>query len=260
MASRRKQVANGYNEMYLSEPDEQQQNQYQPPKGSNSLKIKLDQLIPIEPLTQNQHKFFSEYDLGNYAIVMYGSAGTGKTFLAFYKAIQEVLSKDTPYRKVVIVRSAVATRSVGFLKGDLDSKLSLFEEPYMDIFAELFGRPDAYQRLKEQGYVEFVSTSFLRGRTFNDCILVFDEYQNTNWQEGKSVLSRVGSRSKIILCGDYAQTDLSMTSKSDSSGFANLMKVASITKDFVFIKMTTEDIVRSSFCKNFLIACEQLGI
>jgi phosphate starvation-inducible protein PhoH len=226
---------------------------------NNSLKIKLDHLKTFEPLTANQKIFFDAYDKGSYAFMLYGSAGTGKSFIALYKALEEVLDKGNPFKKVVIVRSSVPSRDSGFLPGSLEDKMSIYEEPYKQICADLFGRSDAYDILKEQGYIEFLSTSYLRGTTFNDSIIFFDEIQNETWNSIKTVISRTGTRSKLILSGDYAQNDLTK-SKNDQSGFKELLQVAERMKEFDFVRFTTDDIVRSSFTKNFLIACETLGL
>ena len=229
------------------------------PQSTNALKIKLDHLKKVEPLTENQQKFWDAYDIGTYAMMLYGSAGTGKTWIALYKALTEVLSKETPFERVIIVRSAVTGRDQGFLPGSLDEKMSQYAEPYKAICQELFGRKDAYDRLSEQGMVTLLSTSYLRGSTFNDAIIIFDEFQNSSWQETKTVISRLGNRSKIILCGDYGQNDLNKT-KNDVSGFPEVFRIAEQMKEFVNVRFTTADIVRSSFSKSFLIACEKLGI
>jgi phosphate starvation-inducible PhoH-like protein len=225
----------------------------------NSLKIKLDHLKTFEPLTENQKIFFDAYDKGSYAFMLYGSAGTGKSFIALYKALEEVLDKGNPFKKLVIIRSSVPSRDSGFLPGSLEEKNAIYEEPYKQICADLFGRSDAYDRLKEQGYIEFLSTSYLRGTTFNDSIIFFDEFQSATWHEDRTILSRTGTRSKLILSGDFSQNDL-IKSKNDQSGFHDLFAVATEMDEFDMIQFTTNDIVRSSFTKNFIIACEKLGL
>ena len=239
------------------EQDQQHAAKHQP--VSNGLTIKLGNLRTIEPLTDNQNIFFDAYKRGSYAFVLYGSAGTGKSMISLFKALEDVLSKETPYKKLVIVRSSVPSRQSGFLPGSLEEKNAVYEEPYKSICQDLFGRPDAYDRLVEQKHIEFISTSYLRGATFNDCIIFFDEFQNENWNSIKTVISRTGTRAKLILSGDYAQNDLTVN-KNDQSGFEQVMKVIEYMNDFDIIKFTTDDIVRSSFTKNFLIACEKLGL
>ena len=241
-----------------SQSDQEFVTRHQPVIG-NTLKIKLDHLKTFDALTENQQIFFDAYKKGSYAFMLMGSPGTGKSFISLYHAIADVLAKDTPYKKLVIIRSSVSTRDSGFLPGSLDDKMSIYEEPYKQICADLFGRSDSYDRLKEQGYIEFLSTSYLRGTTFNDAIIFFDEIQNANWSEMKTVIGRTGTRSKVILSGDYSQNDLTK-SRHDQSGFKELHKVVERMDEFDIINFTTDDIVRSSFTKNFIIACEALDL
>ena len=241
-----------------SQSDQEFVTRHQPVIG-NTLKIKLDHLKTFDALTENQQIFFDAYKKGSYAFMLMGSPGTGKSFISLYHAIADVLAKDTPYKKLVIIRSSVSTRDSGFLPGSLDDKMSIYEEPYKQICADLFGRSDSYDRLKEQGYIEFLSTSYLRGTTFNDAIIFFDEIQNANWSEMKTVIGRTGTRSKVILSGDYSQNDLTK-SRHDQSGFKELHKVVERMAEFDIINFTTDDIVRSSFTKNFIIACEALDL
>lgn len=212
----------------------------------------------FEPITDNQARFWEAYDDAG-AFVLYGSAGTGKSFLALYKAIQEVLDPSSDFSKIVIVRSTVQSRDMGFLPGDSTDKCAPFEEPYVQIFSEFFGKKDAYEKLKDMGKIEFCSTSLLRGVTFHDSIVVFDEFQSSNWHECKTILTRLGGKSKIIICGDFGQNDL-IKNKNDVSGFDNLMQVTDHMPEFVRIKFYPEDIVRGPFVKAFLLACEKLGI
>lgn len=222
----------------------------------NVTRLKPSDLKPIEPLTENQSKFFKAYDAGDYFIMITGSAGTGKSFIACFKSIAEVFDKTTSFQKVVIVRSAVQSRDVGFTPGSLEEKMSLYEQPYKQIYHMLFGRRDAYEVLKESGKVEFISTSFIRGMSFDDAIILVDECQNMNWEELSTIMTRVGYRSKIIFCGDYKQTDLTKKS-TDKSGLYKFHSVARKMNSFTNIEFTTEDIVRSSLVKDFLIALEE---
>ena len=223
---------------------------------NNALKLKLDHLKTFEPLTENQRKFFDAYTRGDYFIMLTGSAGTGKSFIACYKAIQEVFDKTSSFKRVVIVRSAVQSRDVGFTPGSLEEKLSLYEQPYMQIYHILFNRRDAYEQLKEAGKIEFVSTSFIRGMSFDDSIIIVDECQNLNWEELSTIMTRVGYRSKIIFCGDYRQTDLYRNNK-DKSGLWKFHEVAKTMQSSTSIEFTTDDIVRSSLVKDFLIAVDK---
>ena len=221
-------------------------------KTSNTLKIKIDHLKTFEPLTNNQKKFFDAYRQGDYFIALHGVAGTGKTFIAMYKALEEVLDRSNPFNKIIIVRSAVQSREIGHLPGDVGEKLEIYQQPYRQICHTLFDRRDAYDRLEEQGYINFISTSFIRGMSFDDAIIIVDEMQNMNFEEIDTVMTRVGYRSKIIWCGDYRQTDLRKTN--DKSGILKFFDIAYHMKAFTKIEFTAEDIVRSSLVKDYILA------
>lgn len=226
---------------------------------SNSLKIKIDNLKTFNPLTENQKKFFDSYRQGDYFVALLGSAGTGKSFCALYKAIEEVLDKGNPFSMVVIVRSAVQTRDIGFTPGSLEDKMAIYEEPYVQICANLFGRKDAYQRLKEQHHIDFVSTTALRGCSFDNSIVIFDECQNAGFRELDTVLTRVGHNSKIIFCGDFSQNDL-IKKQNDASGLPDFLRIAESMDEFTKVVFTPDDIVRSSLVKNYILVKESLGL
>lgn len=225
----------------------------------NALRMRIDHLKTFEPLTENQKRFFEFYKRGDYFITMHGVAGTGKTFCALYKALEEVMDKSNPFNKIIIVRSAVQSRDQGHLPGDVSEKMEIYQQPYVQICDTLFGRKDAYKRLEEQGYIEFISTSFIRGMSFDDAIIIVDECQNMNWGEISTVMTRVGYRSKIIWCGDYRQTDLNKR-ENDASGIRKFLKVASTMAAFTHIEFTVDDIVRSSLVRDWIIACNNLDI
>jgi len=222
------------------------------PKKNNSLIIKADMLKEFEPLTDNQKKFFDAYKVGSYFIALHGVAGTGKTFCALYKAIEEVLSKENFFKKIIVVRSAVQSRDIGHLPGDVAEKMEIYEQPYRQICETLFGRRDAWSRLEEQGYISFISTSFIRGMSFDDAIIIVDEMQNMNYEEIDTVMTRVGYRSKIIWCGDYRQTDLRKSN--DKTGILKFFDIAQHMKSFEKIEFTADDIVRSSLVKDYIMA------
>jgi predicted ribonuclease YlaK len=223
------------------------------PVTSNALKIKLDHLKTFEPLTDNQRLFFDAYKRGDYFIALHGVAGTGKTFCALYKALEEVLDKNNPFKKVIIVRSAVQSREIGHLPGDVSEKMEIYQQPYRQICETLFGRKDAWDRLEEQNFVEFISTSFIRGMSFDDAIIIVDEMQNMTFEEIDTVMTRVGYRSKIIWCGDYRQTDLNKK-KNDVSGILKFFDIAHHMKAFTKFEFDVDDIVRSSLVKDYIIA------
>jgi phosphate starvation-inducible protein PhoH len=219
---------------------------------NNTLKIRLDDLKTFQPLTDNQKTFFDAYKRGDYFVALHGVAGTGKTFIALYKAIEEVLDKSNPFDKIIIVRSAVQSREIGHLPGDVTEKMEIYQQPYRQICETLFGRKDAWDRLEEQGHIEFISTSFIRGMSFDDAIIIVDEMQNMNFEEIDTVMTRVGYRSKIIWCGDYRQTDLRKSN--DKSGILKFFDVAMHMRSFTKVEFDADDIVRSSLVKDYIIA------
>jgi predicted ribonuclease YlaK len=223
------------------------------PRVSNTLKIRIDHLKTFSPLTENQRIFFEAYKRGDYFIALHGVAGTGKTFCALYKALEEVLDKSNPFNKIIVVRSAVQSREIGHLPGDATEKMEIYQQPYHQICETLFGRKDAWDRLEEQGHVEFISTSFIRGMSFDDAIIIVDEMQNLTYEEIDTVMTRVGHRSKIIWCGDYRQTDLNKK-KNDVSGILKFFDIAMHMSAFTKIEFTVDDIVRSSLVKDYIIA------
>lgn len=223
------------------------------PRINNHLKLRLDDLKTFEPLTQNQKLFFDAYKQGDYFVALHGVAGTGKTFIALYKAIEEVLDKTNTFNKIIIVRSAVQSREIGHLPGDVSEKMEIYQQPYRQICDTLFGRRDAWDRLEEQGHVTFISTSFIRGMSFDDAIIIVDEMQNLTFEEIDTVMTRVGYRSKIIWCGDYRQTDLNKK-KNDMSGILKFFDIAQHMKAFTRIEFTPDDIVRSSLVKDYILA------
>jgi phosphate starvation-inducible PhoH-like protein/PhoH-like ATPase len=225
--------------------------------------IRLDSLVKVKPITDNQTKAFEAYQAGK-NLFMYGAAGTGKTFVSLYLAMQEVLKNDTPYDTVYIVRSAVPTREIGFLPGDEEDKTALFQVPYQNMVKFMFEQPNEqafdnlYERLKSQGSLFFLTTSFLRGITLDNAIIIVDECQNLNFHELDTIVTRVGQDSKIMFCGDFFQTDL--IKSSDKSGLAQFMKILESMEAFENIEFTIGDIVRSGFVKEYLINKIRLGV
>jgi predicted ribonuclease YlaK len=220
---------------------------------NNHLKLRIDDLKTFQPLTDNQKKFFDAYKRGDYFVALHGVAGTGKTFCALYKAIEEVLDKSNPFNKIIVVRSAVQSREIGHLPGDVNEKMEIYEQPYRQICETLFGRKDAWDRLEEQSHISFISTSFIRGMSFDDAIIIVDEMQNLTYEEIDTVMTRVGYRSKIIWCGDYRQTDLNKR-KNDVTGILKFFDIAQHMSAFTRIEFTVDDIVRSSLVKEYILA------
>jgi predicted ribonuclease YlaK len=225
--------------------------------------IRMDSLVKVNPITDNQKKAFEAYQKGK-NLFLYGAAGTGKTFVSLYLAMQEVMKNDTPYDTVYIVRSAVPTREIGFLPGDEEDKTALFQVPYQNMVKFIFEQPNEqafdglYDRLKNQGSLMFLTTSFLRGITLDNAIIIVDECQNLNFHELDTIITRVGQDSKIMFCGDFFQTDL--VKSSDKSGLTQFMKILDAMEAFENIEFTIGDIVRSGFVKEYLINKIRLGV
>lgn len=224
--------------------------------------INNDMLVNIEPLTPAQEKVF-EFWNNNQNLFMYGAAGTGKTFVALYLALKEVLKEDSPYEKVYIVRSLVSTREIGFLPGDHEDKSSLYQIPYKNMVKYMFEMPDdnsfemLYGNLKSQETISFWSTSFIRGTTLDKAIVIVDECQNLNFHELDSIITRVGEDTKIIFCGDVHQSDLVKTN--ERNGILNFMSILQLMKEFGMIEFGVDDIVRSGLIRSYLVSKMSLG-
>jgi phosphate starvation-inducible protein PhoH and related proteins len=212
----------------------------------------------IQPLTENQEKAFDAYDEGKH-LVLSGSAGTGKSFLAMYFALKELIKNSgSNYKKLIIVRSAVPTRDLGFVPGTLEEKSKVYQDPYKNIANELIGRGDAWHFLLNKEIIEFQTTSFLRGLTFTDCVIIFDEFQSATFHEIDTVLTRIGENCRFILCGDFNQNDLSI--KREKSGFDVALKILQNIEDVEEVRFTFADVVRSGFVKDYLIEKEKQGV
>mgnify|MGYP000674397297 CR=1 FL=1 len=224
--------------------------------------INSDLLIDVEPLTENQTKLFESYKSGK-NVVAYGAAGTGKTFITLYNALKEVLDEITPYEQIYVVRSLVATREIGFLPGDHEDKSSLYQIPYKNMVKYMFQLPTEvdfemlYGNLKQQETIKFWSTSFVRGTTLDNSIIIVDEYQNMNFHELDSIITRVGEDSKIMFCGDARQSDL--TKANEKNGIVDFMDILRKMPSFDIIEFGIEDIVRSGLVKEYLVAKIESG-
>ena len=226
-------------------------------KQTEQLNIRLDNLITVDPITDKQREAFLSWREGDH-LVLTGTAGTGKTFLALYLALEEVMNKSTPYDKVQIIRSVVPTREVGYLPGTLEDKLNAFTGPYRAICTELFTDVKAYEKLVHNGYIGFDSTSYIRGVTYDNCIIVVDEMQNLNFHELDSVITRIGQATKIIFCGDYHQSDFKQ--EKDKQGVNTFLEILDNMRHFSIISFGWEDIVRSDFVRDYIMTKEWMGI
>ena len=224
--------------------------------------INSDQLLDITPLTPNQDKVFEEWTKDK-NLCLYGCAGTGKTFVALYLALKSVLDEDTPYEKIYIVRSLVATREIGFLPGDHDDKSALYQIPYKNMVQYMFEMPSdsdfdiLYDKLKEQETISFWSTSFIRGTTLDNSIVIVDEMQNLNFHELDSIITRCGQDTKIIFSGDAVQSDLVKTN--ERNGILNFMSIIQNMEEFSCIEFEIRDIVRSGLVRSYLVAKIEAG-
>jgi len=210
-------------------------------------------LIDISPKTDNQRLAFEYYDK-NKNLLLHGVPGSGKSFISLFLALEDVFSKNSPYEKVVIIRSAQASKGIGFLPGTAKQKMEVFEAPYIAICTKLFNRADAYSILKQKGIIEFESTSFLRGTTIDNAVIILDEIQNLSFQEQKTVLTRVGQDSRLIMCGDLNQDDLTSERYSEESGLKKMMHILNKIASVATVEFSVADIVRSGFVREFVIA------
>ena len=219
--------------------------------------LSSEYLVDIEPLTDNQRKLFDSYKEEKH-LVAYGCAGTGKTFITLYNALRDVLDERSPYERIYLVRSLVATREIGFLPGTHDDKADIYQIPYKNMVKYMFQMPsDAdfemlYGNLKSQETIKFWSTSFLRGTTLDNAIIIVDEFQNLNFHELDSIITRVGENTKIMFCGDATQSDLQKTN--ERNGIVDFMSVLRKMPSFDIIEFGVEDIVRSGLVKEYIIA------
>jgi len=206
-------------------------------------------LKEIEPLTKSQVAVFDS----DKHLMLHGCAGTGKTFISLYLALDDLQKEE--YSRIVLVRSAVPTREMGFLPGTEDEKSKVYEAPYVSIMQELFSRGDnPYGQLKQKGVINFLTTSYIRGTTFNDSVIIVDECQNMTFHELDSIITRVGRNCRIIFCGDFFQSDLK------NSGLKDFIKIIKGMYEFDFVEFEIPDIVRSDFVRSYLTEKYTKGI
>ena len=222
-----------------------------------------DIMVDVQPITPNQKHAFASYNEGK-NLFQYGAAGTGKTFITLYQALKEVLDPLTPYQKVVLVRSLVSTREIGFLPGDHEDKSALYQIPYKNMVKYMFELPTdnefemLWGNLKAQESVTFWSTSFIRGTTLDNSIVIVDESQNLNFHELDSIITRVGEDTKIMFCGDVAQTDLVRTN--EKNGILDFQRIITRMPEFDLIEFGLDDIVRSGLVKSYITSKIELGM
>ena len=226
--------------------------------------VKIDDLVTIKPITDNQKVAFEAWKKDNKELFLHGAAGTGKTFISLYLALEKVLDPSTPYECVYLIRSAVPTREIGFLPGDEEDKTALYQIPYQNMVQFMFEQPSdqaftmLYDRLKAQGSVMFLTTSYLRGITLDNSIIIVDECQNLNFHELDTIMTRVGQDSKIIFSGDFFQSDL--TKNVDKDGMPRFMDIIAEMEEFASVEFNIGDIVRSGLVRSYLISKTKKGV
>lgn len=216
---------------------------------------KLEQVKLVEPITANQRKVFTAFKKGNH-LCLSGAAGSGKTFIAIYLALEEILKGESPREKLVIVRSAVPTRDMGFLPGDRLEKESTYLTPYISICSELTGDPLAWNKLVAKGTIQFLTTSFVRGITIRNSTVLIDEMQNLTFHELDSIITRLGEDCRFIMCGDYYQTDLEK--KNDKNGILEFLRITDQMKYFSHVQFGWQDIVRSGLVRDYIMTKEMI--
>lgn len=218
-------------------------------------KLRQESLSEVTPMTRNQEIAFEYWDDGS-NLVLNGSAGTGKTFIALAMALEEVLDPKSPYDRVTIVRSVVPTRDIGFLPGSEEEKIEVYATPYIQLCSELFNDKNAWMKLKAYGMVEFESTSFARGHTWDRTIIILDEFQNLTGHEADTIITRLGNNARLIICGDYFQTDL--VRKDDRDGCKAFLHILSKMTGVEEVTFTWTDIVRSGLVRDYIMTKEQI--
>ncbi len=227
-------------------------------KSTKSMILRLDNMPDFNPITENQKLAVDAWDEGD-NLILSGSAGTGKTFLAVSLALEDALDKETPeFDKVTIVRSIVPTRDIGFLPGNEDEKKQAYAAPYISILSELFQDKEAWMKLQASNNISFESTSFIRGTTFNNTIIIVDEMQNLTFHELDSVITRVGTNCKIIFCGDFHQSDFRF--EDERNGLPVFLNILEQMKDFTTVNFDWKDIVRSGIVRDYIMTKEMNGV
>ena len=254
MAKRNRKLRNELNELEQSE-----RNLYLIKSKNDNISNRMDglSLREILPKTQAQSDTFDAYN-EKYNLLLHGCAGTGKTFISLYLALREISEKSSPYKSITVVRSAVPTRDVGFLPGALHQKLEVYELPYRSIINELYGRGDAFEVVKHKDFVNFISTSYVRGVTLKRTIVIVDECENLNFHELDSIITRIGENSKIIFSGDGVQSDLTKTH--ERNGISDFTRILTKMESFSLIEFGIEDIVRSGLVKEYILAKNAIGL
>lgn len=208
----------------------------------------------IRPITDSQIEAYEQWDKGR-NLILSGAAGSGKTFIALYLALQELIKNRK--KRLVILRSVVPTRDIGFLPGTQEEKEAAYLTPYIGVISEIFkNNPTLFTSFLKSGTVEFLTTSYIRGITLKDAIVVVDEFQNCNFHELDSIITRIGKGSRVIFSGDYYQSDF--TNRKEKEGIGEFLKIIESLKHFKKIDFTWKDCVRSGMVRDYLMTKEKM--
>ena len=208
----------------------------------------------IKPITDSQIEAYEQWDKGR-NLILSGAAGSGKTFIALYLALQELIKNRK--KRLVILRSVVPTRDIGFLPGTQEEKEAAYLTPYIGVISEIFkNNPTLFTSFLKNGTIEFLTTSYIRGITLKDAIVVVDEFQNCNFHELDSIITRIGKGSRVIFSGDYYQSDF--TNRKEKEGIGEFLKIIESLKHFKKIEFTWKDCVRSGMVRDYLMTKEKM--
>lgn len=226
-------------------------------KNNGTSSVRIDDLLEFEPITLNQQKAFDAWDEG-FNLMLSGSAGTGKTFIAMYLALETILDPETPQDHLMIIRSTVPVRDQGFLPGTKQEKEDPYTVVYKQIGNELFGDNTSYNKASTGKKIIFDTTSYLRGQTLRNAVVLVDEIQNCNFQELDTIMTRLGKDSRIIFCGDYRQTDFRF--QDEKEGIYKFTNIVEHLNMFSIINFNWDDIVRSGIVRDYIMTKEMLGV
>ncbi|MBE6693256.1 MAG: PhoH family protein [Ruminococcaceae bacterium] len=206
---------------------------------------------PIKAKTVGQRRYVDAIRK-NTIVLGVGPAGTGKTFLAVAMAVKAL--RDKQVSRILLSRPAIeAGEKLGFLPGDLQSKIDPYLRPLYDALYEMLG-PETYQKLAEKGTIEIAPLAYMRGRTLDDSFIILDEAQNATPEQMKMFLTRLGFNSKMVVTGDLTQTDLPSGQR---SGLASVVKILDGIDDIAIHHFTEKDVVRHHLVQKIILAYEK---
>jgi phosphate starvation-inducible protein PhoH len=221
----------------------------------NKKKFKINE--NLYPLTPAQVEAKEAWDEG-YDLDLHGCAGTGKSFLGLWFALEQLIKGNI--EQIIVVRSAVQGREQGHLPGTAAEKAAEYFKIYKPLIEQILGDQNAYDLLVKSQQLIFETTSFNRGITFDNAVILVDETQNMNFQELDTIITRGSDSTRYILSGDTKQDDLTGKRRNDSSGLAQFQKILDEMPEFDGITFFPEDIVRGGRVKSYIMTKERLGM